>query len=97
MEQSDELFLKRNSRILNRSKKVQEKIEKLTGHTIFCGFSRLGRVAAEELRKAGTQVVVVENDEARQNEALAAKFLVIREMQHLMKRWSKLDYPAHQD
>ena len=66
------------SRILNRSKKVQEKIEKLSGHTIFCGFSRLGRVAAEELRKAGTQVVVVENDEARQNEALAAKFLVIR-------------------
>ena len=64
--------------LLNRRVKMQNRIEALTEHTIFCGFSRLGRVAAEELRKSGNNVVVIEQEERRAEEAIATGFLVIR-------------------
>jgi voltage-gated potassium channel len=65
-------------RIVERRHKVQDKIEKVSEHTIFCGFSRLGRTAAQELRRGGTTVVIIEKDEVRADEADAAGFLVIR-------------------
>ena len=66
------------ARILERSHKVKEKINALQGHTIFCGFSRLGRIAAEELKKSGNFVVVIEAEERRVEEAKEAGFLVIQ-------------------
>ena len=35
-------------------RRVRSMIDKLEGHIILCGFGRVGRGAAEELRKAGT-------------------------------------------
>lgn len=66
------------ARIFDRRRKVQERIAALQGHTIFCGFSRLGRVAAGELRRAGTEVVVIESNEARATDAEDSGFLVVK-------------------
>jgi voltage-gated potassium channel len=66
------------SRILDRRHKVQEMLLDLTKHTIFCGYSRLGRMAAKELRQKGHDVVIVENDPARADDAEEAGFLVVR-------------------
>lgn len=43
-------------------------IQTLHGHTIICGFGRLGRAVAEELERAGTAVVIVDADPAKQAE-----------------------------
>lgn len=66
------------SRIFDRRRKMIEKIESLSGHTIFCGFSRLGSLAAEELRKSGTTVVVIETSDVRANDAERLGFFVVR-------------------
>lgn len=46
-------------------RRVRKMIESLRGHYIVCGFGRVGRGAAEELRKNGEAVVVVDRDEKR--------------------------------
>lgn len=66
------------SRMFDRRRKMAEKIEGLSGHTIFCGFSRLGCLAAEELRKAGTTVVVIETNSVRADQAERLGFFVVR-------------------
>lgn len=66
------------SRIMDRRKRMQDKIGLMSGHTIFCGYSRLGRTAANELRKNGDEIVIVEFDSIRADEAEASKYLVVR-------------------
>ncbi len=66
------------SRFFDRRRKVLDTIKSLQGHTIFCGYSRLGRTSAEELRKNGEKIVIVESNEVRAREAEAAGFLVVR-------------------
>ncbi|MEJ5369609.1 MAG: potassium channel protein [Bryobacteraceae bacterium] len=46
-------------------RRARKMIEKLRGHFIVCGFGRVGRGAAAELRKSGADVVVVDRDEKR--------------------------------
>ena len=48
-----------------RRKKMLKKISKLKGHTIVCGFGRMGKIVCEELKKAGEIFVVV--DKVSQN------------------------------
>jgi voltage-gated potassium channel len=64
-------------KLFDRSRKMRERIEKVTNHTIFCGFSRLSRIAAAELRRAGEEIVFIESDEVRGREAEQSGFLVI--------------------
>jgi len=45
-------------------------IDKLDGHYILCGFGRVGRGAAEELRQAGVPFVVVDSDEDKIERAM---------------------------
>lgn len=66
------------NRIFDRRKKMLDKIQKLEGHTIFCGYSRLGKQAALELRAAAAEVVVIESNEVRADDAEAAGFFVVR-------------------
>jgi voltage-gated potassium channel len=65
------------NKIFDRSKKMRERVEKLNNHTIFCGFSRLSRIAASELRRAGEEIVVIEADEVRGREAEQSGFSVV--------------------
>ncbi len=64
-------------KLFDRSKKMREQIEKMRNHTIFCGFSRLSRIAAAELRRAGEEIVVIEADAVRGREAEQAGFPVV--------------------
>ncbi len=51
-------------------RRVKGMIDKLEGHVILCGFGRVGRGAADELRKAGIPFVVVDNNEERVERAM---------------------------
>jgi voltage-gated potassium channel len=52
-------------------------IEKLEGHIILCGFGRVGRGAAEELRKAGTSFVVIDNNDEKVERAIKSGMLAV--------------------
>ena len=58
-------------------RRVRNMIEKLEGHIILCGFGRVGRGAAEELRKAGASFVVVDNNDERVERAIKAGMLAV--------------------
>jgi voltage-gated potassium channel len=45
-------------------KKLEKKIRELKDHYIICGYGRMGRIIARELREEGVQFVVVEKDPA---------------------------------
>ena len=44
-------------------RRVKKMINKLEGHIILCGYGRVGRGAADELRKAGTPFVVIDHND----------------------------------
>jgi voltage-gated potassium channel len=56
-------------------RRVKGMIDKLEGHIILCGFGRVGRGAADELRQAGLPFVVVDNNEERVERAMKAGML----------------------
>ena len=58
-------------------RRVRNMIDKLEGHIILCGFGRVGRGAAEELRKAGAPFVVIDNNEERVERAMKAGMLAV--------------------
>ena len=51
-------------------RRMKRMIDKLKDHYIVCGFGRVGRGAAEELRRAGAPFVVVDDDQARVERAI---------------------------
>jgi voltage-gated potassium channel len=56
-------------------RRVKGMINKLEGHVIVCGFGRVGRGAADELRQARVPFVVVDNNEDRVENAMRAGML----------------------
>ena len=62
---------------LLRSRKMSQGIANLRGHTIVCGYGRMGSIAAEELLSAGHPFVVIDEDEDRVEEAQAAGMLAM--------------------
>lgn len=50
---------------LMEGRRMQREIDRLTGHVIVCGFGRVGRATAQELARAGKDVVVIDRDEGR--------------------------------
>jgi len=65
-------------RLVDGRRRIMERIAKLQGHTVFCGFSRLGRIAAFELRKNGHELVIIESNETRARDAEENGFFVVR-------------------
>jgi voltage-gated potassium channel len=47
---------------------MQHRIEQLRGHVIVCGHGRLGRVVAEELRRSGVPLVIIDADPDKEAE-----------------------------
>lgn len=45
--------------------RMQKKIEKLKGHTIVCGFGRMGQVICEELYRKQNDFVIIEQDPSK--------------------------------
>jgi len=58
-------------------RRMTSAIERLKGHVIICGYGRIGRMLARELRAAGRALVVLERDEGRCAEAAAAGHLCL--------------------
>ncbi len=58
-------------------RRVTKEIERLSGHTILCGFGRMGEVVAAELARRRQPFVVVDQDQDRITEATALGYLAI--------------------
>jgi len=58
-------------------KRMNNKIGKVSGHTIVCGFGRMGKAVCKQLQQAGTQVVVIELGTAAFTDACDAGYLAI--------------------
>jgi voltage-gated potassium channel len=58
-------------------RRVRKMIDKLEGHIILCGYGRVGRGAADELRKAGTPFVVIDHNDERVERAMTAGMLAV--------------------
>ncbi len=57
-----EYILGRNSMQLLKKKKVKQKIDKLSGHVVICGYGRNGSQAVERLKAYNQPFVVIEKD-----------------------------------
>jgi len=58
-------------------RRIKSMIDKLDGHVILCGFGRVGRGAAAELRQAGVPFVVVDNDDEKVERAIELGMLAV--------------------
>ena len=58
-------------------RRVKGMIEKLNGHVILCGFGRVGRGAAEELRNAQVPFVVIDSDDHIVEQAIRSGTLAV--------------------
>jgi|GraSoiStandDraft_16_1057320.scaffolds.fasta_scaffold279998_2 voltage-gated potassium channel len=58
-------------------RRIKIMIEKLKGHIILCGYGRVGRGAADELRQAGVPFVVVDRNEERVERAIKNGMLAV--------------------
>jgi voltage-gated potassium channel len=58
-------------------RRIKNMIEKLEGHFIICGYGRVGRGAADELRQAGAKFVVVDRDDLRVENAIKDGMLAV--------------------
>ncbi len=59
-------------------KRMNQQIDRLSGHVIICGLGRIGAMLAAELSAGGAAFVVLERDEARVQGALAQGFLAMQ-------------------
>jgi voltage-gated potassium channel len=59
-------------------RRMRRMIDKLANHYIICGFGRVGRGAAEELRAAGAAFVIVDRDPERVEQAVKAGMLAVQ-------------------
>lgn len=64
------------NRVLSHHRMTQG-IDKLTGHTILCGYGRAGRILAMELKRAGTPFVVIDQEEDKLNDAESQGMLIL--------------------
>ena len=58
-------------------RRIKNMVAKLEGHLIVCGFGRLGRGAAEEMKAAGVPFVVIDRNPERVERAMRAGMLAV--------------------
>jgi voltage-gated potassium channel len=57
-----EAFVEGRVQMFWGKKKMQKKIEDLSGHYIICGYSRIGSVVAKELTREHNATVIIESN-----------------------------------
>lgn len=57
---------------------MSKEIDKLSNHTIICGYGRVGQMLARDLAKANQEFVVIDNNEERVSGARHAGHLVLK-------------------
>jgi len=60
------LFISGELRSLQLRRRMEAKIEQMSGHIVLCGYGRMGSLAAQEVTQRGLAVVVIESAEDRQ-------------------------------
>jgi len=60
-----------------RRRKMKKTIRQLTGHTIICGFGRMGDTICTDLERSGQSFVVIENDPEKMDELKSRGYLFI--------------------
>ena len=60
-----------------RRRRMKSTIKQLSGHTIICGFGRMGKTICDDLSRSGQQFVVIENDPANFEELTSLGYLHI--------------------
>lgn len=58
-------------------RRIKNMIDKLEGHFIVCGYGRVGRGAADELKKTGAPFVIIDRAEDRVERAMKAGMLAV--------------------
>ncbi len=58
-------------------KRMKKKLAKLKDHYIVCGFGRIGKPVAQDLKQEGYTVCILENDPERESEISAAEHLYL--------------------
>jgi len=58
-------------------RRIKKMIDQLTDHYIVCGYGRVGRGAAEELKRAGAPFLVLDKDEDKVEAAIKAGMLAV--------------------
>lgn len=58
-------------------RRIRKMLQHLTGHYIVCGFGRVGRGAAAELKRAGSKVVVIDRREDRVDWAIKSGYIAV--------------------
>jgi voltage-gated potassium channel len=58
-------------------RRTRTMVDKLKDHFIICGYGRVGRGAAEELKEAGVPFVIIDNQEERVERAMRAGMLAV--------------------
>ena len=64
-------------RIILGRRQLQLKIASLSGHVIVCGYGRMGGLVADELIRAGKQVVIIDNSDVQTQAAETAGLLYV--------------------
>jgi voltage-gated potassium channel len=59
-------------------RRMSKEIDKLSNHTIICGFGRVGQMLAHDLAKANQEFVVIDSSEERVSGARNAGYLVLK-------------------
>ncbi|MCW3836802.1 potassium channel family protein [Sphingomonas canadensis] len=57
--------------------RMENEIQKLSGHVVICGYGRIGMMLAKDLKAAGMPLVVIERGGARHSEAQEAGYMCI--------------------
>jgi len=60
-------------------RRATREIKRLSGHTVICGFGRVGEILAQELQRHKRSFVVVENNPERISEATSLGYLALNE------------------
>lgn len=71
------LFVGGEIRAVLGRRRLQSKIEQLSGHTVLCGYGRMGALTATMLKQEGASVVVVENKKTMRPDLEAANLLYV--------------------
>ena len=59
-------------------KRMSSQIDKLSGHVVICGFGRIGLMLAQELEAGGANFVVLEQEDAKVDQARSLGYLCIQ-------------------
>ena len=68
-----EALLEGGLRNLLERRSMMRSIEKMSGHTIVCGYGKFGEIVSDELARAGNTIVAIEIDPAREADLAEAK------------------------